>query len=322
MELKPTFKLSLIFLLAAAPASMVLAQPSDASPCSFSGFTLGVGLGATTLMSDLSSTTAGVSELPAIDIIIPALAPLNPTPGNTVNNYARANTYKYGVMGNIFVGYGYVFDNHAYLGGELGLNFLGANDATLKNTTTTNTTMTVTDSGQEAFGTGNYANSLFTKTKATRNSVEPFLDLKAGFLITPTALVYLRGGINYNTFKVKTEGSFNAAGNTSYSYNDGIETGASSTSTTSAFTASRKKSEIGYRAGIGMEVMVTPAFGVGADYVYSFYRTVKASSNTSSSDVACDIYEGCQVVGANMTNSSKANLSDQQVTAQLIYHFG
>lgn len=324
MELKPAFKLSLIFLLTAAPASVVLAQPYDVTPCTFSGFTIGVGLGATTLMSNLNSTTDGASNLPAIEIPNEnALLALNPTPGNSINNYAKGDIYKYGAMGNIFVGYGYVFDNHAYLGGELGLNILGANDATLKNTSTTNTTVTSTnfEDFPGIFGTANYANSLSTKTTATRDSIEPFLDLKLGFLMTPTSLVYLRGGINYNTFKVKTEGSFNAAGNSSWtSIADG--SGSSSASTSSAFTASHKKSQIGYRAGVGMEVMVTPNFGVGADYVYSFYRTVKANSNTSSSDVACDVLEGCQVVGANMTNTSKANLSDQQVTAQLIYHFG
>lgn len=311
MELKSSFKLSLIFLLVSAPASVALAE---CGVCTFSGFTAGVGLGASTFMSN---TTHNV-ELVSFDTIdLPDL--IEPT-GNVYTNYASANIYKYGPMGALFVGYGNVFDNHTYLGAELGLNLLGSNETSLRASPTSAPTITSTNGNNGVFSFATYNSSLSSHTKITRNTVEPFLDIKAGWLITPTALVYLRGGINYNSFKTKTSTDFAVTGHSEF-------TSAGSTTITDAsasatLSSSNKKSNIGFRAGIGGEVMVTPELGVGADYVYSFYKNINTTTSGDATDVSCDAQEGCIVVPATIANNTKAKLSDQQVMAQLIYHFG
>ncbi|MBX3708484.1 MAG: outer membrane beta-barrel protein [Gammaproteobacteria bacterium] len=326
MELKSPFKLSLIFLLATAPTSIALAKAYDLTPCSFSGFTVGLGLGATTLMTDITSHANLASETPSFDVLPPPPGLYHlatPTSGNSVSNYSKGNIYRYGAMAKLFVGYGNVFDNHAYLGAELGVNFFGANDATLRNTAAHNTTVSSTDSQLPAYGEAQLNTALSSRTKITRNAVEPLLDLKLGFLMTPTALAYIRGGINYNTIRVKTNSSYQADGAVENTLDPEEPNFPLTATASSSFENSRKKSSVGYRAGIGMEVMITPEFGVGADYVYTFYRNVNTNTaNHAGNDVACDAYEGCQVVAADQSNSTRTRLSDQQVLAQLIYHFG
>jgi len=311
MELKSSFKLSLIFLLVSAPASIAFAE---CGMCTFSGFTLGLGLGANTFMTNVTNNT----ELASFDTVdLPGI--VEPI-GNVYNNYTSANIYKFGPMGALFVGYGNVFDNHTYLGAELGLNFLGASQTTLRSIPTSVPTITSDDTITNTFGYGTYDASLSTRTKITRNTVEPFLDIKAGWLITPTALVYLRGGINYNSIKTHTNTNFNVTGTEEFvSEGEDILTTAT---TSSSLSSSKKQNMIGFRAGIGGEVMVTPELGVGADYVYSFYRNLNTSTSGDATDVACDTLEGCIVIPATITNNAKAKLSDQQVMAQLIYHFG
>lgn len=319
MELKSIFKLSTLFILIAAPASSALADIYGGTPCNFNGFTVGVGLGASTFMNNTILNTNSSS-----DLFVPLSTQLavTPTVGNTFSQYANPNLYKYGPMGSLFVGYGAAFANHLYLGAELGINFLWSNKTSVKVSDSNNTTVTSTDVSTGDSGSVNYANLISIHSKTNRSVAEPFLDLKLGFLITPTALVYLRGGTNYNSFDLKTNGTFDAAANSEFFIASGPTTGGDSASTSSSFSSSRKKSLFGYRAGLGMEVMVTPEISVGADYVYSFYQTIRATSSTNTSDVVCDAFEGCQIVNGTIQNSSQAKLSDQQVTMQFIYHLG
>jgi|GEM_PF-6825434 opacity protein-like surface antigen len=298
MEFKHRFKLSLICLAIASPTSL-LAQPA-ASPCSFSGLTLGLGLGASTFMTDISNDTSA------------GTAALDPT----------KNIYDFGPMAAVFVGYGNVFDNHAYLAGELGLNVFAPTETSVSDTARSNVTMTSTDPFPPDISTATYTNSLYTKTKVTRNAVEPFLDLKAGYLVTPTALIYLRGGISYNNLKIKTNSVYNATGTTTVISSGGSpESVNSSVAAISSFYSSQTKSTFSWRLGIGTEYMVTPNFGIGADYIYTFYPNLKTTASSSANDVACDVLEGCVADTAAFANTSKASLNDQQVMAKLIYHF-
>lgn len=294
MEFKSKFKLSLICLAIASPASL-LAQPV-ASPCSFSGLTLGVGVGATTFMTDISNDTSVGN------------AALDPT----------KNIYDFGPMAELFIGYGNVFDNNTYLGAELGLNIFGSTETSVSDTATNHVTTTAFEVGN-IIGTANYSNSLYTKTKVTRNAVEPVLDIKAGYLVTPTALIFLRGGVAYNNLKIKTNSVYNVSGNTVPNPQSSAK--ASSVTTSSSLFTSQTKSTFAFRLGIGTEYMVTPNFGIGADYIYTFYPSLKTTAATGGRDVACDALEGCVADNVTYANTSKASLNDQQVMAQLIYHF-
>jgi opacity protein-like surface antigen len=320
MELKSPFKLSLIFLLVAAP-TVTLSQPM--SPCNFNGFTVGLGLGATTFMTQGKTNATLEAGHPNFFLPAPGLvAPPPPVLGTNINVSANNNIYRYGAMGAIYVGYGNVFDNNVYLGAELGLNIFGATNTSQKGASNSN--IDVSGAADDDIGIDNQTimqNALNAKTTVTRNSIEPFLDIKLGYLVTPTMLAYIKGGINYNDLEVKTSSSYQSSGLL-------IENGVPhsnfplSASGSNGASGSNSKNGIGWRAGIGMEVMVTPQLGVGGDYVYTFYRQVSANASGVGTDAACDAVEGCVTTTSSMTQSGKATIDDQEVMAKLIYHFG
>jgi hypothetical protein len=67
--------------------------------------------------------------------------------------------------------------------------------------------------------------------------------------------------------------------------------------------------------------MVTPNIGVSADYVYTWYPRVSTNSSATAEGVYCDPVEGCLVVPSTVSVNAKTTTHDQQVLAQLIYHF-
>lgn len=315
MEFKKAFKLSTIFLLATAPA-IVLAQGQSITPCSFCGWTIGAGLGVTTFMSDMKSSSSVSSDIINTPIdngffIQPPVLDNN----YAVATHANANVYRYNAMGNLFVGYGLVFPNYLYLGSELGFNLFGANETELPHSITT--ANFASEFGTVVF---NVNKSLNSKTTVERNSIEPFLDVKFGFLATPTAMVYLRGGINYNDIKIKQKATFQASGVGFDSFL--VQPPLDEVSTGYTITNKDSRSAIGYRLGAGTEFLVTPSMGIGFDYVYSFYPKVKSAVSGTATDVACYELEGCAVTSGTYTAESKATVSDQEVMAKLIYHFG
>lgn len=315
MEFKKAFKLSTIFLLATAPA-LVLAQGQSITPCSFCGWTIGAGLGVTTFMSDMKSTSSVSSDIinePIDDGIF--IQPAELDHNYSVATHANANVYRYNAMGNLFVGYGRVFPNYIYLGSELGMNIFGANETELPHSVST--ANFASDNGTVVF---NVNKSLNSKTKVERNSVEPFLDIKFGFLTTPTAMVYLRGGINYNDIKLKQQSTFQATGSGFDIFL--TQPPLDEVSTNYTITNKDSRSAIGYRLGAGTEFLVTPSMGIGFDYVYSFYPKVKSTVSGTGTDVACYFLEGCVATPGIYSAESKATVSDQEVMAKLIYHFG
>jgi opacity protein-like surface antigen len=225
-------------------------------------------------------------------------------------------------MGRLFIGYGQVFDNHSYVGAELGLNIFGADDAVLHDHTSDSRVITAQDINGN-IGAADINSSLTTRTRVTRNTVEPTLDLKLGFLMTPTTLVFLRGGLNYNNIKIQNYAAYVASGLILPEVSGASHLYPLSASTIATpLRRTHNNGAVGYRAGVGMEVMVTPQLGVSADYVYSWYRNTTAKISGPGSDVACDVLEGCLVTTATQSAHAKVQTDDQQVLAQLIYHFG
>lgn len=312
MELKSPFKLSLIFLLVYAPVSVVQANPHPA--CNFKGFSAGIGLGAATMMSQITNDATLTSTFPLFPATLTALPP--PTPGDNATLSANNNVYRYGAMGNLFVGYGQVYDNNAYLGAELGLNFFGARVTTQKSAASNNTEITYTDSFISEIQQLLINNALNANTAITRNSLEPYLDIKLGYVFNPSLLTYLKGGINYNKIEIKNTTSWQT--NAVLSPIAPIFPGSGAAS----LEQSHSRGGLGYRVGAGMEYLLTPQIGLGMEYVYTFYRKVQSEDNGSGTNVACDALEGCQIVSANLANSTHVTVSDQEIMAQLIYHFG
>jgi opacity protein-like surface antigen len=312
MERKPLSKLSLLFLMAVTPVSIALAQ--SVTPCSFNGFTIGLGLGASTFMTQVNNAASLSSVIPA-DFTSGGPGVLIGIPPNTTNFSTNADIYRFGPMARLFIGYGNVFANYAYVGAELGLNGVDANDASMHSTSSRVDT-TVADFGDAFLNLQTISNTFETRTKIERNTVEPTLDLKLGFLMTPTTLVYLRGGINYNEIKIKTHAAYSAsAANTGFPISSG--------STQSLpMEGTHKSRSVGLRAGLGAEYLITPTIGISADYVYSWYRNTTAKTSGLGTDVMCDILNACAVIPATQASTSKVQTDDQQILAQVIYHFG
>lgn len=312
MEFKSGFKLSLISLCVLAPG-LVFAK--TCSPCSFNGWSVGVGLGATTFMTDINSNVT-MNNPDAVVVPIIDLAPA-PVPGQNIMNHSiNSDVYRYGIMGALFVGYGQVYTNGTYLGAELGLNFFGARSTSQNGSTTNNLFIASVDEENFVAQDVTVSQQISTNTRVTRNSIEPFLDLKLGYLITPTTLGYLRGGVNYNTIKITTDAD--------YSVVVAPSTGFSPIPPPGSISADHSQSRTGFnfRAGAGVEVLITPDVGLGVDYVYTFYRNVTSSFTGTGTDIACDTLEGCIQKPATLASSTKATVADQEVVAQLIYHFG
>lgn len=301
MELKSGFKLSLLFLAIASPAAPVLAASPSCPLCSFAGLSVGTGLGVDAFMGTISTSSGG------------GFTNLDPT----------QNTYKLGAVGSIFLGYGYVSQEYMYVGAEVGASFYGSNRTSLKKQSATD--MYVDD---DAFGDDVervlYNNNLDVQTRTTRSAVEPFLDLKIGRLMAPNLLAYLRGGISYNTMTMTSDSSYLASGKliTFGEFGDDPRTVLSANTVGSSLNHAKKDHLLGARLGGGFEYMVTPNFGIASDYVYTFYQNIKSSGLSEGKDVACDFGPGtCEVFFFDFTNTSRAKMSDQRVTAEMIYHF-
>jgi len=172
--------------------------------------------------------------------------------------------------------------------------------------------------------TGNLAsitliNNLQTRTKVSRGWAEPFLDLKLGGLITPETLAYVIGGISYNRATINSSSNFQSSGTVNTIF--GVPPAVTTASTTTNFGYSENRNMFGLRVGAGMEVLVTENFGVGADYIYSFYPSYHSSSSDTGSAVTCEEGAGgCQIIPTTVTNNTNTALSDQQVMAKFIYH--
>ena len=300
-------KIQLSFLLAAVinPMSSVYAQTEH-----FGGFTINAGVGATTLMVD-------VENISSVDGI----------PANNTKNIIS----KFGGLGSISFGYGQV-SNAFYFGADLGLNILGSRNARLSNTAQVQTISTATDLDfpgpvVNVIATGTTNTSLYSQTEINRKLIEPFLDFKAGYLITPNALAFIHGGIAYNTHTIRTNYTLNDAAQTAINFGPGvIPIGVSASS---GLRFSNLKDRLGIRAGIGSEILITPYLGLAADYVYTFYPDVNQTSSGTVTTTSCEILEGvllpppgCVASPATFTSHTEAKVHDQKVMAQIIYHLG
>jgi len=309
MEIKKVIQTTALLLVAVALSQTAIAKSSKhnyknykAEPCSvspFDGGFFGAGLGANTLLSQSTVHFTTISATDPNDIFFDGSQQITSLDTNDVYNYA--------VMGDIYMGFGKVLPYGIYAGALVGLNFYDAdktrmkdNDATISNQGFPVIEHTTTNQHQ-------------TTVNAKRNIAEPFLDLKLGFLLTESAMIYIKGGFNYTETSVKSQTdllstSTSALDPTVYSGN-------------STMASDNKDYKVGYRAGVGTEYMVTSKISLAIDYIYTFYPTRDTGTILGTGQSTfCDI-EGCVVTEANTANASRSRLSDQQIVAQLVYHF-
>jgi opacity protein-like surface antigen len=284
MEWKTSRPFSLFYFLVACPS--LQASALDIVPSFPSGFTVGAGLGLTELMTNTSYNTLA----------------------STLRQTTNTKNSKYGALGNLALGYNRNYSDRYYLGGELGINILGARKITLNNTTQNSTTVTRNDT------IAIINSSLSTSTQVSENTWVPVLDAKPGLFFGSNTLVFARLGMSYNAMSMKANTTYQSDGQV----NDGIVPFAS---TSSMFYNATHQQTLGFRTGLGFEYLITHNLSLSANYIYTGYNHLQLHGAKSSNQIACDTYEGCSVNNQGQyQNDTRSKISVQDVMLQLIYH--
>lgn len=156
------------------------------------------------------------------------------------------------VFGNIFGGYGFVF-NSFYVGPEVYFS-AGRRPAA--------------DLTIQALNT--FPNELLsTYTMAKLNAWEVGVDGRLGWVATPATLLFIRLGAAFNNIALNS--------NTT-AYTDGTFV-----PETKLLNYTTSKSLVGFRAGTGLEQKLTPSLSVRADYVYTYYGTLSTQGSNYNS---------------------------------------
>lgn len=107
-----------------------------------------------------------------------------------------------------------------------------------------------------------------THTRLTIGTSEFDADLKPGVLLCPNFLVYALGGVAVTHFKLENFGKWTE---------NGDEPEGPALITLEATSASRPhKTIIGFRAGAGMEYLITNYLGISLDYIFTDYGKIRA----------------------------------------------
>jgi opacity protein-like surface antigen len=181
-------------------------------------------------------------------------------PFNTVlnaNDVLKKNAFK----GGIFAGYGKSWDVW-YLGMEAFVNYENFTESD-----------TFNSNGSTEFSEPNPSSAMFYNTTVyTNTTIDPFqvgVDVRPGFLLTPTTLLYMRFGSAFSTIKMNTETTF---------YGASVKSNPESFATT--LTDSQSKSVMALRAGAGLEQHLTNQWSIRADYVFTYYGKLSTDGFT------------------------------------------
>ncbi len=263
----------------------------------FAGWSAGIGVGVNSYNMNSNVTTSTRDIRISFSVRCPR---------DTLDNNGRSTVTKFGPMGNLFLGYGYVNDIY-YVGANLGLNFVGA---AMLNTNQTNAfNINITDANDVTAVYYYYTTT--TQTKVSRSWVEPFLDLKLGGLITPETLAYAIAGLSLDNVTTRSISVYTTTATIP---------GSDAATANTVLNYSKTRNLLGLRLGAGAEAMLTSHIGVGAQYVYSFFPSFNDSGAINSQAAVCDTENGCATTPAVIRNNTQTVLSDQQVLVQFIYH--
>jgi len=335
MEFKKPFRYSLLFIAMATPCTIFASHnlKGMVEPQYFNGWSVGAGVGATEFSTDKTSHASEFDGLNLQNVQAPD-DPLILTNG-LLNSYSDAAPLNfYDGVASLFGRYGLVFNKNFYAGAVLGVNFLdwsNGDNAKLEsqNILQVYNQLNVT-SGTLLYLEGQVQDSEVT---VTRDNVEPFFDLRAGYLLTPSTLAYIKGGINYNKISIKAEENFVSTGAT-LPNPDGNEcdpkTNSCSAQAETNIYHKESSKGIGGRLGAGLEVMICNNVSLAIDYTYTFYPSVNTGNNLDNgkgvayNQQTSDVNPGGFYANdaAVVSSSKTGTVSDQQVMAQLIYHLG
>ncbi|MBS0290048.1 MAG: outer membrane beta-barrel protein [Proteobacteria bacterium] len=280
MDCKRKLKLSLLALGIILPATQAFSKPNPSS--GFNSLSFGVAAGASGFFTENNSFTF-----------------LNGI--NHVGSDNNADVVDFGGIGALFVGTGNIYSNGIYWGLHVGANIIDANKTYMNNVSTAVVV-------SEDILITEITNALNVKTTVKRNTFEPFVDLKLGFLMGPQALAYFMFGINYNSIELNSEATYTSV--------RGLPP-IGLTLQQSSLLNSTSKNVLGLRFGFGTEYLILPNFGFGLNYVYTVYNSI----NSNLSGPVTELTEGAVPATVLLNNHSRTKMNDQQAMAQLIFHF-
>ncbi|WP_062015203.1 outer membrane protein [Aureimonas sp. AU4] len=160
-----------------------------------------------------------------------------------------------------------------------------------------------------------YRDSAFSNTPAFY-TVERSLDylvtgrLRAGFLVTPTALAYATGGVAYGEVDTRfSTDSPAVAGN------------GRSTATARPAALFNDSDDVGYTVGGGMEVKVTQNVSFGAEYLYTNLGDGSSVARLDGGPFDGNASNGAATTGGFTDFRTSGDFDFHTVTAKLSYRF-
>lgn len=198
----------------------------------FSGWFLGAGLGASYLTTDVDTTIQPTRDSTSL-------------PSTTFSNDINDTE----IAGDLFAGYGNVFNDNYYFGGELSVIYAPTNKSAEQTTQ-------VNVGSDESITTQN--------EMKIKNDFSYTADLKFGYLVTHTTLIYLLAGAEYTKFDC-------TANNTWPNDSSFPNGGGSFTIPAQQNNYTFSKSEIAFMPGIGIETFMTDSLALRLQGTYAAY---------------------------------------------------
>ena len=287
--MKKMHKAALLSTISLAIASTSFAWPNYNGPYNngpvaspyCGGFYTGIGLG-------IVHTDADVNVDPTVTI-----NNILDTP-STLSVEQNTNAAENSFLGNIYLGYGsLLYSSPWYLGAEVFAN-IAQHDMTTNayaSNTTTSQCCTI-------------KNTLNSHTEAQLSPVEGGIDIRPGYLITATTLLFGRVGVAFNELKYDQDNTFVLNANSS-SASPGAE-----------LDISQDKFVAGLRLGFGLEQYVGKGFALSANYVWTDYGKVSASGVANSASL------GSSNTLCGFQSGGSADVTSNSFTLGMSYLFG
>lgn len=226
----------------------------------------------------------------------------NQTLAAQADNHSRHNF----AAGALNIGFGSQLpDSPLYLGGDLIINYAKRNSsASASNARANNVVSTISSGDTTTTININDNEVLNTQAKVKLNSLELDADLKAGIIVNPETMIYVKLGAAFNRLSIDSNSTLvinDAYGNPTYSNN--------------ALNLSQDKNVIGFRAGLGGECFLAESMTASIDYVYTWYgsHSLNGSGNILNTSNATSTN--------TFTNHTSANIRTQSLMLGINYYF-
>lgn len=243
---------------------------------------------------------------------LPASLPWHSTASGIA--FANAPTSGFGqsgILGGLQIGYNYQVTNNVVLGAET--DFQGAS---------INGNRGTFGIGQDSLGPANLPGDAAVRSTALLTSVSSSINwlgtlrARAGFLITPTLLVYGTGGFTYAgiSTNIQSYGISSYTGRNPFTL-EFLQAG----SALATGNGSSSSIALGWNAGGGVEYMVNQNWSIKAEGIYYGLGALNTSSSTISGPSAD--YRSLRYPGWGTANNTNISYNGVIARAGVNYHF-